>query len=277
MIPAAVITLRETLEASLVVGIILAYIARLHDRRYTLAVWLGVFVGICASFVIAVVMQLLIGDLTGTAEKIYEGSTMLLASGLLTWMILWMLGKRKSIRGDIQRKVEAHVQHEYIAGLFFLALVTTMREAIESVIFLKALIVHTHAGYQIFGGILGIVVAIVISYFLFRGIEVLPVKKFFTVTGVLLLFFGAGLFAHSIHEFQEGGFLPFLKTPLWNLNPPVLVEGSYPLMHDEGLIGSILSSLFGYSGDPTALELSGYAFYVGTVALLWRMRSRRTA
>ncbi len=273
MIPAAIITLRETLEASLVIGIILAYLQKTESSKHGVVVWSGVFAGISVSFVLAVVFQSFVGGFTGRTEELYEGSMMLTAAGLLTWMIIWMLGKRRSIRGDIEQKVQMHVEHGYLAGIFFLAFVATVRESVETVIFLKAAIVHTHAGYEVFGGLLGIAVAISFSYFLFRGIEVLPLRKFFTITSVLLILFAAGLVAHGVHEFQEAGLLPVLQTAVWDINPLIRAEGSYPLLHDKGFIGGMFVSLFGYNGNPTGLELIAYGGYIAAIMVLWRRYS----
>lgn len=279
MFAATLITLRETLEASLVVGIVLAFLQRTGQRKYDIIVWLGVFGGMIVSFILALVFQALFGGFTGAAEQIYEGITMLVAAALLTWMIVWMIRQRRAIRSEIEGKVSKHVAQQWPLGIFALVLVSTAREGIETVIFLNALLVHSHAGYQIFGGIAGIVIAIGLSYFLFRGIEVIPMRKFFAVTGVLLILFAAGLVSHGIHEFQEAGLISVLSRPLWDINPPVLTEGIYPLLHDHGMIGGFLRSLFGYTGSPSGLEVIGYLAYILGISWLWRQMSRpqRTA
>jgi high-affinity iron transporter len=277
MFAATLITLRETLEASLVVGIILAYLDRAHEGRHTTAVWFGVFCGMALSFCMAVLLRILLGDLTGEAQEIYEAVTMLVAAGMLTWMIVWMLKQRRSVRGEIEGKVSEHLAVGHIAGLFALALFSTAREALETVLFLNALLVHSQAGLQVFGGVAGIAIAIGLSYFLFRGIEIVPLKKCFSVTSVLLILFAAGLIAHGIHEMQVNLPVSFFTRPLWSLQSLAAVPGLHAILHEDGVIGGILHSLFGYSTDPTPLELMGYAGYLLGIRLLWLRMRRPTA
>ena len=266
MIPAALITLRETLEASLVIGIVLAFLHRTGDRKLDAAVWFGVLGGMLLSAAIALLFHFAAVDFQGRTEQIYEGVTMMLASALLTWMILWMLQQRRSLRKNIEGKVSLHAAEKDALGIFLLVFVSTAREGVETVIFLKALILHSHAGMHLFGGILGTLIAVVLSFFLFRGIEILPLKRVFGVSSILLIFFSAGLVAHGVHEFQEAGFLPVLQSILWDTNP---------FLHEDGLTGSILKSLFGYNGNPTGLELGAYGLYLAGISVLWRKQSTR--
>ncbi len=277
MIPAALITLRETLEASLVVGIVFAFLHRIGERKYDTTVWLGVLAGMLVSFAVAVAFRMTIGEFEGSAEQMYEGLTMFAGAGLLSWMILWMLNQRRTIRREIEGKVSGHVLEERMLGIFLLVLVSTAREGVETVIFLQALLVHADAGMQLFGGLLGIAIAVVASYFLFRGIEIIPLRRMFSVTSVLLVLFAAGLVAHGVHEFQEAGLLPFLTEPLWNLNPAPLSETTYPLLHENGAIGSIFKGLLGYNGNPSGLELIAYAGYLAGVSAVWKMLGTKRA
>lgn len=274
MFAAGLITLRETLEASLVVGIVLAYLDRSGRRQFNRFVWLGVAGGIAVSVLLAFVFEWIFGGLEGKAEELYEGGTMLLAAGLLTWMIIWMLRQRRTMRSSIEQETAEHVSNEYPLGILFLTLVSTAREGIETVIFMKALIVHSDAGLQLLGGAAGILFAIGISYFLFRGLELLPLSRIFSSTSVLLILFAAGLVAHGVHEFQEAGILPFLTATIWDLNPPALADGSYPLFHESGAIGSILKGVFGYNGDPTILEVLSYVTYLIAAFFGWKRMTR---
>ena len=267
MIPAALITLRETLEASLVVGIVLAFLHRTSDRKLDAAVWFGVLGGMLLSAAIALLFHVAAVDFQGRTEQIYEGVTMALAAGLLTWMILWMLQQRRSLRRNIEGKVSLHAAANDALGIFLLVFVSTAREGVETVIFLKALILHSQGDMHIFGGILGTLIAVVLSFFLFRGIEILPLKRVFGVSSVLLIFFSAGLVAHGVHEFQEAGFLPILQSTLWDTNV---------VLHEDGIAGGILKSLFGYNGDPTGLELAAYGLYLAGISVLWRRQNAQT-
>lgn len=275
MTAATIITLRETLEASLIVGIILAYLNHTQNKRHAPFVWMGVAAGIALSVALAVIFQMVVGDFSGRAEELYEGVTMLIAAMLITWMILWMLQQRRTIRKNIEMKVQARLtpacrtgRDEHPWGLFWLTLIATAREGIETVIFLKAAILQAGGSHQIIGGLLGIVVAILLSVLLFRGIVNIPLKKFFTATSVLLILFAAGLIAHGIHEFEEAGLIPSLIAPLWNTNG---------IIDEAGTFGSFLKGLFGYNGNPSLAEAIGYGTYLATILFFWRKMDRTIA
>jgi high-affinity iron transporter len=274
MFAASLVTLRETLETTLVVSIVLLALQQLNARRYNIVVWLGVLAGALLSLAFAFLLDAFAAKFEGPLEQAYEAITMVLAGGLLTWMIVWMFQRRREVKGEITRKVQEHMSNGYLAGIFFLVLTSTMREGIETVIFLKALIIQSSGGYELFGGFAGIAVAIFLSILLFRGIAGIPMRKIFTVSSVLLMLFAAGLLAHAVHEIQELGYLSLWSTELWNINPPLLVDGSYPLLHEKGLIGSMFAALLGYNGNPSGLELATYVSYLALMALLWRKMAK---
>lgn len=271
------ITFRETLETSLVVGIVLAYLAAVGERRRNPAVWLGVAAGVLLSIILAGMLYLFVGGLEGPAENIYEGITMLLAAGLLSWMILWMLKQGRAMRREIETQVDRHVKNDYALGIFLLVLVSTLREGTETVIFLQAAILNAKAGAYLIGALLGIIIAVALAYGLFKGFSLVPIRTVFNVSSVLLILFAAGLIAHGIHELQEIGWFPSIIEHVWDLNPPQLASGAYPLLHEKGTIGSILVGLFGYNGNPSLLELIAYACYLFFAGFVWWRIRRKHA
>lgn len=275
MTAASLITLRETLEASLIVGVVLAYLQFTQNQRYNIIVWLGVLAGVVTSLILAIFFQLAFGGFEGRAEALYEGSAMLLGAGLITWMILWMLRQRRTIKADVERQVELHLENDHPWGLFFLIFISTLREGVETVIFLQAALVHTGGAGQMLGGLLGIAVAIVMSFLLFKGIVLVSLRRFFSITSVLLILFAAGLFAHGLHELQEAALLPIFIEHVWDINPAVLTEGVYPAFHEKGSIGGILKGLFGYNGNPSFLEVMGYVLYILGITFIWQRISAR--
>ena len=120
------------------------------------------------------------------------------------------------------------------------------------------------------GAIIGLVSAIFLGYLIFVEAKKINIQKFFTATSVLLILFAAGLVAHGVHEFQEAGIVPIVAEHVWDINPTVVTEGVYPLMHEKGYIGSILKGLFGYNGNPNLLEVVSYVAYITLIAFLWR-------
>jgi high-affinity iron transporter len=261
MTAAALITLRETLEASLIVGIVLACLARLHEQRGVLAVWLGVAAGIAGSILFAAVIWLTTKELSGRAEEIYEGTTMLVGAALLTWMILWMMRQSRTIKKHIEAKVERHIEQRYLFGIFFLTMVSVGREGVETVLFLQATAFHLGQVTHLFGGILGIVAAIVIAVLLFRGIRFFSLRQFFSVTSALLMLFAAGLVAHGLHEFIEAGLLPPLIEHVWDTSV---------ILSEQSIVGTFLKTLLGYNADPSLLEVLGVVAYVSVTGILWR-------
>ena len=272
MLASFIITFREALEAALVVGIVLSYLARTRQTRYRSVVFLAVGAAVAASLAGAVLFTRIAGGFTGRAEAIFEGATMLLGAALLTTMILWMMQQRH-IAAELSARVATEVAEAHRLGLFLLVFVSVLREGIETVIFLGA--ASLAAGSSLFGALAGLLSAGILGYLIFAGSKKLELKKFFSVTSVLLILFAAGLVAQGVHELQEAAILPVLVEHVWDLNPPPNADGSFPLWHENGYVGSILKSLLGYNGNPSLLEVASYVLYLLLVLALWRRISSR--
>ncbi|MDZ4216769.1 MAG: FTR1 family protein, partial [Candidatus Gracilibacteria bacterium] len=96
----------------------------------------------------------------------------------------------------------------------------------------------------------------------FSGLRKVNMKRFFQITSVVLVLFAAGLVAHGVHEFQEAGVFPVFIEQVWDLNPAVTQDGVYPLLHENGTIGSLLKGVFGWNGNPSLLEVASYFAYL---------------
>jgi high-affinity iron transporter len=262
---ALLITLRETVEASLVIGIVLACLDRLQARQERIFVWMGIVAGALGSLCVAVFARVMLRGFEGEAEALVEGFTMLLAAVLITWMLLWMLWTRTMFHQTIERDVTRHVALKSGVGLFLLSATSVLREGTETVLFLQAALMHAGAGMQVLGGILGIVLALGASYALFCGIRFLSLRRFFAVTSVLLMLFAAGLLAHAVHEFQEIGYLPFFVGITWDIGN---------VLPDTEGVGALLRAILGYNANPTWGEVMIYVAYVCAVGLLWRQTVR---
>ena len=272
MIDSFLITSRETLEASLVVGIVLAYLNKTDNQNYKKTVYYGVIFGILASILTAIVFTAVAGDFEGAGEKIFEGVTMLLGTFLLTTMIFWMM-KQRHIAKEIESKVESHIKNSQPlfshAGIFLLVGIAIIREGVETVIFLNA--INFASGMNFIGGLLGIITAIIVGYLFFIGFKKINLKKLFNASSILLILFAAGLTSHGVHELEDAKLLSGIITPIWNLNPPVNSDGSFPILHENGLIGSFLKGLFGYNGNPSLIEVIAYFGYLAVIFLLWKI------
>ncbi|MBS3114107.1 FTR1 family protein [Candidatus Woesearchaeota archaeon] len=255
------VTSRETLEASLVVGIVLAYLNRTNNQSYRKTVYYGIIFGILASILAAFIFTFFSGGFEGTAEQIFEGITMLIGAFLLTTMILWMMQQRH-ISKEIEGKVEKHLMSTQLfshIGIFMLIFVAIIREGVETVIFLNA--INYASGINFVGGTLGIIAAVIAGYLFFVSTRKINLKKLFNVSSILLILFAAGLVAHAVHEFEETGLVSGIITPLFDINH---------ILNEKGVAGSFLKGLFGYNGNPSLLEVMAYAAYLGVIFYLYK-------
>ena len=262
MLESFLITSRETLEASLVIGIVMAYLNRTNNRNYKKNVYYGIALGIIISILAAFVFTFIAGEFKGASEVAFEGITMLLGAFLLTTMILWMMQQRhvsKEIEGKVQKhltKVKPLLSH---FGIFLLVFVVVIREGIETVIFLNA--TNYASKISFVSGILGIIIAIIIGYLLFMSVKKINLKRLFNVSSVLLILFAAGLVLHGVHEFVEAKILPGIISPLFDVSN---------VLSDESIFGSLLKGLFGYVSNPSLLEIISYIAYLTLILYLYK-------
>jgi high-affinity iron transporter len=266
MLQSFIILFRETLEAALVIGIVLGYLVRSGQSEYRKSVYLGLAAGVAASVLGALGFQLLAGGFSGRAEEIFEGITMLAGAILLTTLIVWMI--RKSAKSaELERKVANRIDGTRRAGLFLLVFFAVLREGIEAVIFLSAARFASGENNLVGAG-LGLAVAVVLGLLLFRGALRVNLRSFFTATNILLILFAAGLMAGGVHELQEAGLIPIVLEQVWDINPSLVGDG-YPVLHENGLLGSLAKGLFGYNGNPSLIEVLVYVIYLIAVLSIW--------
>ena len=254
MLGALLITFREGLEAALIIGILLAYLARTDNRRAFTHVWLGTGLAVTASLIAGVVIYFSFGKLEGRAEEIFEGFAMVLAAGILTWMIFWMRKQAINMKGELQTQLQSVLSGGSSFGLVVLAFIAVAREGIETVLFLFAAtrIAESQVLF-ISGGLLGLALAIAMGYSLYRDTSRLNLSAFFNITGILLILFAAGLLAHGIHEFQEAGIIPTVVEHMWDMNQ---------MLPEDSIFGRFLTAIFGYNANPSMIEVITYVSYL---------------
>ena len=266
MLAGFLIGLREGLEAALIVGLVLGILAQMKQERYRNVVWAGVAAAIVLSLATAGVLRWLGASLDGTAEEIFEGTMMLLAAGVLTWMIFWMQRQSRSYQNGLEDNVRRAMQSERVWVLFGIAFIAVLREGIETALFLTASAMVADERQVFMGALLGIGAAVLFGVLLFFATVRLNLHRFFQVTSVLLILFAAGLVAHGIHEFVEAGWLPAFIDPIWNTNP---------ILDESSLTGSMLKALFGYNGNPSLTESMAYVFYLTVIVAGIRAVTRK--
>lgn len=258
MVAALLITLREGLEAALIVGIVLSVLRRLGQNGRRQPVWLGVGAAAAVSVVAGLALNRLGVAFEGRGEAIFEGLAMLLAAGVLTWMIRWMQRQGRQVQAELEMDVRRAVARQSAWALFSLAFVAVVREGIETVLFMTAAAFSSTPAQTLLGGTLGLSVAIAIGWLLFAAGKRLDVRAFFRATSVLLLLFAAGLVAHGVHELQEAALLPVVIEHVWDINP---------ILDENSTVGVFLKALFGYNGNPSLLEVVSYVVYLLIVGL----------
>jgi high-affinity iron transporter len=271
MLTSLLITLREGLEAALIVGIILAYLAKIGRVDSAKYVWLGTGLAVVASLAAGAAIYVTAGDLSGRAEQVFEGSTMTLAAAVLTWMIFWMRREAANVRTSLQSRIDSRLARGSWLGLAALAFVAVVREGIETVLFLFAASRTAESPiWATIGGLIGLAAAIGIGYVLYRGTARLNLRAFFHVTSVILIVFAAGMLSHAVHEFVEAGIVPGVVQPVWDTGA-VLPDGSGA--------GRFLASLLGYSSDPSLSEVAAWSFYLigAFTGFFWPHRKVRAA
>ena len=270
MIVDFLITFRETLEAALVVGIILAYLNKTKNTKYNNVVYMGLVFGIIGSVISALLFNLIAGGFSGVSEQIFEGIIMIIGSLLLSSMILWMMNQ-KHMAKEIQEKISITIDKNQRFGLFMLVFLSVLREGIETVLFLgSAALVASDAGH--IGALSGIIVASFLGYLIFVTSTKVNVKKFFNISSLVLVFFAAVLMAHGVHELQEAKILPTFVEHVWDINPPAPLsdQSIYPILHENGILGSLAKGLFGYNGNPSLLEIITYIAYMVLVFMIYQ-------
>ncbi|HEY5982190.1 MAG TPA: FTR1 family protein [Anaerolineales bacterium] len=268
MLASILLALREGLEAALIVGIVLGALRKMDRGDLAPAVWRGTISAIFVSLAAAIGLTALGLSLEGPAEPIFEGAAMLLAAAILTWMIFWMNRQSRYMKQGLETGVRRAALSTGKGALFGLAFLAVVREGIELALFLTAAAFASGARGTILGGLVGLAAAAFIGWSLFASTIRLDLKRFFQVTGVLLLLFAAGLVGNGVHEFNEVGWIPALVEHVWDLNP---------ILSESSGAGVALKALVGYNGNPSLTEVMAYLAYVVGVLLALRRTDRKAA
>jgi high-affinity iron transporter len=247
---ALLLSLREGVEMSLVVGIVLAYIGQAGARGARKFVWAGVVAAAAVSLLAFGVLSALDAEFVGATEQIFEGTTMLLAAVFLTWMVFWMLRNARYLRTELQHGVQAVLERGGAAwGLFLLVFFAVVRDGVE----LALLVFSTPGQGKVLGTVLGLAIAAGIGLLIYAFGRRIDLRTFFKVTTIVLVLFGAGLVSHAAHEFAEAGVLAAVEGPILWTTKEWLPE-------DSGL-GSILRALLGYADSLHLIEVVAYLAY----------------
>ena len=253
MIATLLITFREGVEASLIVGILLGFLKKTEQTRYAKYVWAGVAAAVVVSVAVAVAILAVGAELQGQAEQLFEGTMLFIAVALVTGMIFWMRYQSRTLKSSLESEMNAAVQKGHPRALFATAFFAVVREGIETALFISAIGFTNKSIDTLIGSVLGLFIAALVGYLIYASTLRLNLRTFFSITSLLLLVIAAGLFGRAIHEFIEVGLLPALREGVYNIGV---------ILPAESIIGQILTALVGYNAAPDLLESIGYISFL---------------
>lgn len=275
MLPAFVITLREGVEAALIIGIVAAFLVK-QGRRDTLKpMWLGVGLAIALCAAVAVALRIAGKELPDRGQESLETVVGLIAVGFVTYMIVWMRRHAKGLRGVLESDVATALAAGSATGLLAMAFLAVLREGFETSVFLLAVFQDTsNPGAAGTGAVLGLVAAIALGVVLYRGGVKINLSRFFRITGLVLVVVAAGLFATTIHTAHEAGWFDYLQSQALDLSW---------LVKPHEASGSLLTGMLGLQPQPTVGEAIAYLLYALPIGLYvvwpdrWRLRRKPVA
>ncbi len=273
MAGAFLIALRDGLEAALIVGIICAYLVKLGRRDALPKVILGATMAALLSLAIGITVVNTLGRLDHRLQATLEGIAAAAAVVIMTRMLFWMRAQGRAIKGQLESQVSAALAQGSTGALIGLVFIAVLREGLEMTLFFLAIIGSQSgdATSAVVGGILGLIVAVSLGWAIFAAGVRINLARFFTVTGILLIFVAAGLVVYAVSEFTEAGYLPVLP-PLFDMSQ---------VLSQSSAIGSVLTGMFGYRAAPSSLQVAAYLLYLVPVLFLylsdWRPTIRRRA
>lgn len=266
------IMVREGLEAALIVSIVASYLVQTDQRRWMPAVWVGVTLAVLLSIAAGLALLALSAEFPQKEQELIEAIIAFVAVVILTSMVFWLRKAARSIRHDLQEKIDdalkpgqGRTQGVALVAMVFLAVV---REGLESVFFLLATFQQNVGWGAPVGALAGVAVAVLLGYGIYRGGVKLDYRRFFRWTGVFILFVAAGLLASGVRALHEAGVWNHLQTVAFDLSG---------ILPRDSLLGSVLSGIFGYSDAPTWGEVIVYVAFLVVALPLFLSGGRKPA
>jgi len=277
-----VIFLREGIEASMIVAILLAYLDRIGKREHFRDVFIGVVLAVVLAAGGGVAAYYFIGSYDGSdVQTIFETITFVVAATILTYMTFWMLRNARTISADLQHRAERSMSRGERLGVGLLSFQAVGREGLETAVFTLAIVFAAQrqdargfAGSpqgELVGAVLGLIAALCLAYAMYHLGKRINLGRFFTCLGAVLMLFAAGLVADTVENLQQLGWVTVGDQVLWNTSHQLSEASS---------IGDVFHSLFGYADRPTVLQAVCYVTYLvvalGTFLVMSRRRRRRS-
>jgi len=240
---------------------LLGYLTKINQKKYSKHVWIGTIGALLTSIVISLLFQVFKLSFEGEGAELFEVIIAGIAIVVVTYMVIWMQKQSKNFKGQLQHKINSALSKNQIWGIALLAFVTVIREGIETALFLTAI----EGEGILLGAIIGLVVAAAIAWLIFKTTVRLDIRKFFLITGWLLIFIAAGLVAHIAHALSEFGIIPSIIEQVWNLED---------IISNESLLGKLLHAFVGYESTPSLIQVIFYSIYVALVGYMFTKNSK---
>jgi high-affinity iron transporter len=263
MLPTFVIGLREGLEASLIVGIVAGFLGRQGRRDALRQVWLGVVAAVLICIVVGVVLEIISADLPQAEQEGLETVIGLFAVAMVTYMVMWMRKHSRDLKGELEGQAGAALARGSATALVVMAFLAVLREGFETAVFLLAAFqASTSPVLAGSGALIGIVLAVVLGYGIYKGGVRLNLSKFFRITGVVLVVVAAGLVMTAFHTAHEAGWVNFGQQRVADLS--WLVLPGTP-------VSSLVTGVLGIQPYPVLIEVVAWFVYLVPlmVYLLW--------
>ncbi|WP_328298350.1 FTR1 family protein [Streptomyces sp. NBC_00435] len=254
------IGLREGLEASLVVCILIAYLVKTGNESKLVPLWLGVGLAAALSLAFGAGLEFGTQELDFKAQEAIGGSLSIVSVGLVTWMVFWMKRTARNLKSELQGKLDAALAMG-TGALVTTAFLAVGREGLETSLFVwRSVHAAGNGAGPLIGVLLGIGSSILLGWLFYRGALKINLSKFFTWTGGMLVVVAAGVLAYGVHDLQEADFLPGLGDKAFDISAAIPPDSWY---------GTLLKGTFNFQPDPTVLQLVVWALYLVPVLTLF--------
>jgi high-affinity iron transporter len=254
------IGLREGLEASLVVCILIAYLVKTGRRDALKPIWSGIGVAIALALGFGCALEFGSQELTFEAQEALGGSLSIVAVGLVTWMVFWMRRTARHLKSELHGKLDAALAMG-TGALVATAFLAVGREGLETALFVWASVHAASDGTPrpLIGVALGLASAVLLGWLFYRGALKINLAKFFTWTGGMLVVVAAGVLAYGAHDLQEADWIPGLRDLAFDISGTIPPDSWY---------GTLLKGVLNFQPDPTVLQVTVWALYlVPTLAI----------
>jgi high-affinity iron transporter len=267
MLGTFIITWRETIEAALIVGILLTYLAKIGQSKQFRFVYWGIVWAVIACLIFAGLSEFLAGFFKDIGQDVFEACILFVAAAVLTHMVVWMHHNSREIKGQLQQQAELAITKQRMWALATLAFIGVFREGVETVLFLWGLFLQGGRPESLIlpvaGGFLGVGVGVLMTWVFFKGFGHLDLRPFFRVSGIILIFIAAGMLSSAIGKLVMAGLVSPLLEPIWNTSW---------LLNERSFFGSLVAGIFGYRSNPSLIQALFYLLYFLFVMVWLRLQ-----